>query len=87
MSDYQEPLTGSQFWSIKHRTDDLVVQLGWTKTYAKQYIQFHYGCDSRLGMTDWQLINLLENLELMTSKVQAPIRAKKKSKRSKSRRK
>lgn len=64
--EFSTSLTGEQFWEIKHRTDDLITQLNWTKAYAKQYIEFHYGCSSRLGMTDTQLVHLLDSLTALS---------------------
>jgi hypothetical protein len=55
-------MNGIEFWAIKQATDDIVIQLGWSKAFCKKYIQTHYGCHSRLTMTDWQLRDLLTTL-------------------------
>jgi hypothetical protein len=56
------PLSGDEFWAIKHETDGIAQSLGWSKEYCKKYIQAHYGCNSRLVMTDDQLRHLLATL-------------------------
>jgi predicted transcriptional regulator len=63
MTDTQDTaISGTEFWAIKHETDDIAQLLGWSKTYCKKYIQAHYGCHSRLVMTDYQLRHLLDTL-------------------------
>ena len=58
----RKPMTATEFWEIKHKIDDEVARLGWTVPYCKRYIEFHYGCRSRLVMTDAQLVHLYETL-------------------------
>ncbi len=58
----QKPMTAAEFWEIKHKIDDEVARLGWSVDYCKRYIEFHYGCRSRLTMTDTQLVHLYETL-------------------------
>ena len=60
--NYSTSLTLIEFWDIKHKTDDLAAKLGWDKQRCKAYIQERYGKDSRLVMTDDQLVDLLSNL-------------------------
>jgi hypothetical protein len=55
-------MIGEEFWAVKQKTDALVTMLGWSKDYCKRYIQAHYGCKSRLVMTDDQLHHLLASL-------------------------
>jgi hypothetical protein len=55
-------MNGHEFWAIKQETDDITALLGWSKAYCKKYIQSHYGCHSRLTMTDYQLTHLLTTL-------------------------
>ncbi len=55
-------MTATEFWEIKHKIDDEVARLGWSVDYCKRYIEFHYGCRSRLVMTDTQLVHLYDTL-------------------------
>ena len=59
-------MTKIDFWNLKHQIDDEVARLGWSKAKCKAYIQSHYGKDSRLKMTDDELIDLLETLRKLT---------------------
>jgi uncharacterized Fe-S cluster-containing radical SAM superfamily enzyme len=76
-------ITGQEFWQIKQETDSITTQLGWTKEYCKKYIQSHYGCHTRLTMTDWQLHDFLNTLRKLHSKVstQKLLKNKKRSRR------
>jgi hypothetical protein len=76
-------ITGEEFWAIKQETDLITAQLGWSKAYCKRYIQSHYGCHSRLTMTDYQLHDLLSTLRHLQSKVntQKLLKSKKRSRR------
>ncbi|MDJ0593433.1 MAG: hypothetical protein QNJ72_26185 [Pleurocapsa sp. MO_226.B13] len=60
-------MTKIDFWNLKHQIDDEVARLGWSKAKCKAYIQSHYGKDSRLKMTDDELIDLLETLRNLAS--------------------
>ncbi len=62
MKNNQKPMTVTEFWEIKHKIDDEVARLGWTVDYCKLYVAFHYGCRSRLVMTDAQLVHLYDTL-------------------------
>jgi hypothetical protein len=64
-------LSASEFWAIKHETDAIALKLGWSKDYCKRYVQVHYGCKSRLVMTDDQLHHLLTALRLLLVKKQS----------------
>jgi hypothetical protein len=64
--------SASEFWAIKHETDAIALKLGWSKDYCKRYVQAHYGCKSRLVMTDEQLHHLLTTLRLLLVKKQSP---------------
>ena len=57
-----KPMTATKFWEIKHKIDDEVARLGWSVDYCKRYIAYHYGCRTRLTMTDTQLVHLYETL-------------------------
>jgi hypothetical protein len=76
-------ITGEEFWAIKQETDLITTRLGWSKAYCKRYIQSHYGCHTRLTMTDWQLHDLLNTLRHLQSKVntQKLLKNKKRSRR------
>ena len=50
------------FWGIKHAIDTEVARLGWSKQKAKAYIQQRYHKNSRLYMSDEELLNLLQAL-------------------------
>ena len=62
MTNNQKPMTATEFWQIKHKIDDEVARLGWSVDYCKRYIEFHYGCRSRLVMTDTQIVHLYKTL-------------------------
>jgi hypothetical protein len=76
-------ITGEEFWKIKQETDLITSQLGWSKDYCKRYIESHYGCRTRLTMTDSQLHDLLNTLRHLQSKVntQKLLKSKKRSRR------
>ncbi len=59
------------FWNLKHQIDDEAARLGWSKQECKAYILKHYGKDSRLKMTDDELIDLLKNLKSLPTKKKA----------------
>lgn len=59
----QSKLTKDEFLAIKHKIDDEVARLGWSKRFCKKYIEIHYGRSSRLAMTDEQLTRLLASLQ------------------------
>jgi hypothetical protein len=61
-------INGTEFWKLKQETDDIATRLGWSKAYCKRYIQSHYGCHTRLTMTDWQLNDLLTTLRQLQAK-------------------
>ena len=65
MTSNPKPMTAAEFWEIKHKIDDEVARLGWSVDYCKRYIAYHYGCRSRLVMTDTQLVHLYETLRLV----------------------
>lgn len=50
------------FWEIKHQIDDEVTRLGWSVERCKVYINQRYHKQSRLFMTDSQLIHLRDYL-------------------------
>lgn len=50
------------FWEVKHAIDDEVRRLGWDVERCKRYILKHYGKDTRLTMSDEQLLHLLNAL-------------------------
>jgi hypothetical protein len=75
-------MSATEFWAIKHETDDIAHSLGWSKDYCKKYIQAHYGCHSRLTMTDSQLRHLLASLrDLQQSSSKNSQREKRKRRR------
>ncbi|MDJ0594839.1 MAG: hypothetical protein QNJ72_33490 [Pleurocapsa sp. MO_226.B13] len=59
------------FWNLKHQIDDQAARLGWSKAKCKAYILETYGKDSRLKMTDDQLLDLLERLRTFNSRAKA----------------
>ena len=56
------PLEVHEFWQLKHYTDDVANQLGWSKQQAKEYIQQKYGKSTRLAMSDSELLDLQDAL-------------------------
>lgn len=83
MTENRKPLSGAEFWEIKHKIDDEVARLGWSKDYCKRYIEYHYGAHSRLYMTDSQLHHFLSTLQKLKSSksTQKLLKRKSKSKR------
>ncbi len=87
MTNNPKPMTATDFWQIKHKIDDEVARLGWSVDYCKRYIEFHYGCRSRLVMTDAQLVHLYATLRSVgctqpTTKGERKSSPRKQSKRS-----
>lgn len=48
---------------IMQFTSDAIKRLGWTKPFAKRFIESHYGCSHRLKMTDYQLTLFRDTLK------------------------
>ena len=78
MTQNPKPLTETEFWEMKHQVDDEVARLGWSVDFCKRYIAYHYGCRSRLTMTDDQLVHLYDTLRSVGC-TQPTIKRKRKS--------
>lgn len=55
--------TDFDFWAVKKAIDAEVARLGWSKDKCIEFIKFHYGCRTRLVMTDIQLTKFLATLK------------------------
>lgn len=79
-------LTITEFWDIKHQIDAEVERLGWTKEQCKSHIKTVYGANSRLSMSDEDLLDLLAYLRNLHSVKIIPRVSSRKAKKRRGRR-